>query len=269
MTATSPTCLVLGGKGFVGSAVAAEAARRGYRALVVDKDEYAATIGTSCDLLINANGNSRKYLAAKDPAQEFDLSVRSVQRSLHDFKTGHYVHLSTIDVYPDHEDPAKNAEDAPIDEKALSPYGFHKHLAERLVRYYAPRWTVVRMGGFVGPGLWKNSIHDLLTGRELKVHPDSVYQYLHTAVLAQRLFDIVGANRPGEIWNVCGSGTVSLRDVASWIPGATWPANAEELPREHYEISTRKTESLFSLPRSADAVRRFVQEVHSGKERIQ
>ncbi|MBU4461359.1 MAG: NAD-dependent epimerase/dehydratase family protein, partial [Verrucomicrobia bacterium] len=65
------TCLVLGAKGFVGSAIAAEAARRGWRVVAVDKEEYAAAVGTSCDLLVNANGNSRKYLAAQDPKLEF------------------------------------------------------------------------------------------------------------------------------------------------------------------------------------------------------
>ena len=270
MSPSSPlTCLVLGGKGFVGSAIVAEAGKRGYRAVVVDKDEYAGAIGTSCDLLINANGNSRKYLATKDPSQEFDLSVRSVLRSLHDFKTGHYVHLSTIDVYPDHENPEKNTEEAAIDEKALSPYGFHKYLAEKMVRYYAARWTIVRMGGFVGPGLWKNSIYDLLTGAQLRVHPDSVYQYLHTTTLARVIFDLVASAPPQEIWNLCGAGLVSLRDAASWVPAAKLPSDVANLPRERYEINTRKIESRVSLPRSADTVKTFVQDVQSGKERIQ
>jgi nucleoside-diphosphate-sugar epimerase len=258
-----------GGKGFVGSAIVSEARQRGYRTVVVDKEEYASAIGTSCDLLINANGNSRKYLAAKDPGQEFDLSVRSVLRSLHDFKAGHYVYLSTIDVYPNHEDPEKNTEDTPIDEKALSPYGFHKHLSEKIVRYYASRWTIVRMGGFVGPGLWKNSIYDLLTGANLKAHPDSVYQYLHTADLARRLFDLVASTPSQEIWNISGAGLVSLRDVASWIPNAKLPAEDSLLSREHYEINTRKIEARVPLPRSVDTVKKFVQDVQSGRERIQ
>lgn len=269
MKSSPSVCLVIGGKGFVGSAIVAEARQRGYRTVVVDKDEYASAIGASCDLLINANGNSRKYLAAKDPGQEFDLSVRSVLHSLHDFKTNHYVHLSTIDVYPNHQDPAANTEDTPIDEKAISPYGFHKHLAENIVRYYAPRWTIVRMGGFVGPKLWKNSIHDLLTGANLKVHPDSVYQYLHTADLARLLFDLLATASSQEVWNISGAGVVSLRDVASWIPGTKLPAEVSQLPQEHYEINTRKIEARVTLPRSVDTVRKFVQDVQSGRERIQ
>lgn len=261
-------CIILGGKGFVGSAIVAEARQRGYRTTVVDKDEYAGAIGTSCDLLINANGNSKKYLATQDPGQEFDLSVRSVLRSLHDFKTNHYVHLSTIDVYPNHQDPAANTEDTPIDEKALSPYGFHKYLSEKMVRYYASRWTIVRMGGFVGPGLWKNSIYDLLAGANLKVHPDSVYQYLHTIDLARLLFDLIGSAPSREIWNISGAGLVSLRNVASWIPHAQLPEDVSKLPKEHYEISTRKIETQVSLPRSMDTVKKFVQDVQSGKESI-
>lgn len=262
------TCIVLGGRGFVGSAIVREAKARGYAATIVEKEDYDSHIGASADLLINANGNSKKYLAKKDPGLEFDLSVRSVLRSLHDFKAGHYVHLSTIDVYPNHENPAENSEDTAIAEKSISPYGFHKLLAERIVQYYSPCWTLVRMGGFVGPGLWKNSIYDLLKGAKLQVHPDSVYQYLHTSDLARLLFDLIGSAPAREIWNISGAGVVSLRDVASWIPNARLPEDMSSLPREHYEINTRKIEAQVSLPRSTDTVKKFVQDVQSGKESI-
>ena len=261
--------IVIGGRGFVGSAIVEESRQRGYRTVVVDKDEYTSVLGASCDLLINANGNSRKYLATKDPNEEFDLSVRSVLRSLHDFKTNHYIHLSTIDVYPDHENPTANTENTLIDEKALTPYGFHKFLAEKIVRYYAPRWTIVRMGGFVGPKLWKNSIHDLLTGVDLKVHPDSVYQYLHTADLARLLFDLIESAPSQEVYNICGAGVVSLRDIASWIPGAKLPTDDPKRPQERYEVSTRKIEERMALPRTVDTVKRFVEEVLAGREQIQ
>jgi nucleoside-diphosphate-sugar epimerase len=262
------TCLVLGGRGFVGSAVAREAEIRGFKVTVVDKDNYDKSIGASVDLLINANGNSKKYLASQDPSQDFDLSVRSVLRSLHDFKAKSYVYLSTIDVYPDLSNPANNSEDAVIDEKSVSPYGFHKYLAEKIVRYYAPCWTIFRMGGFVGPGLWKNAIYDLLTGTPLKVHPDLACQHLHTYDLARLLFDVVKATPPRDIWNICGDGVVTVREVASWIPNAKLVTDVQGLTPEHYEVSVKKIRSVVSLPRTADTVKQFVQNVQSGKESI-
>lgn len=254
------TCLVLGAKGFVGSAVAAEAERRGWRLIAVDKDEYTAAVGAACDLLINANGNSKKYLAAANPTLEFDLSVRSVERSLHDVRAELYVHLSSIDVYNDPSTPATSAEDATIDPARLSPYGFHKWLAERLVEHDAPRWLILRMGGFVGPRLWKNSIHDLLTGAPLRVHPDSAYQYLDTRAFARILFDLVGRGLAGEIVNVCGDGVVALREVASWIPGCDLSGVSEGLPLERYEASIARLATLLPVPSTRDAVRAFLGE---------
>lgn len=262
------TCLVLGGRGFVGSAIAREAGLRGFKVNVVDKDNYDESIGASADLVINANGNSKKYLASQDPSQEFDLSVRSVLRSLHDFKARLYVYLSTIDVYPDMRNPANNTEAAVIDEKALSPYGFHKYMAEKLVRYYAPRWTIFRMGGFVGPGLWKNAIYDLLTGTPLKVHPDLACQHLHTHDLARILFDVISAAPAGEVWNICGEGVVTVREVASWIPNAKLTVDGDGVTPDHFEVSTRKISSVVSLPRTADTVKKFVENVRSGKESL-
>jgi len=262
VTADGKTCLVLGAKGFVGSAVAAEALRREWRLIAVDKDDYALATGARCDLLINANGNSKKYLAAADPKLEFDLSVRSVEQSLHDFAFDRYVHLSSIDVYNDPSSPGTSGEDAAIDPARLTPYGFHKWLAERLVDHGAPRRLILRMGGFVGPGLWKNSIHDLLSGSPLRVHPDSAYQYLDTRELARIVFDLIDLDPADRPVNVCGDGVVTPREAAGWIPGLDPAALPSDGPQERYEVSIRRLLALRpGVPASRDTVRAFIREV--------
>lgn len=262
------TCGVLGGKGFVGSGLVEEARRRGYDVTAIDVDEYPSMIGKSFDLFINANGNSKKFLAAENPSLEFDLSVRSVARSLQDFKAGLYVHLSTIDVYPNHTDPSANEETAVIDAAAISPYGLHKYMAEQLVRFYAKRWLMFRMGGFVGSGLWKNSIYDLLKHKPLRVHPDSVYQYLHKLDLARVIFTVLEKGIEGELFNIAGDGVISLRDAAAEVPGYQFAADAEAMKRDLYEVSTRKLSAICPLPRTADTVKTFIRNVLDGKETI-
>jgi nucleoside-diphosphate-sugar epimerase len=262
------SCLVIGGRGFVGSAVAAEAGRRGYAVTVVEKDDYESHVGRSADILINANGNSKKFLARENPSLDFDLSARSVARTLHDFCCRLYVHLSSIDVYHDVSHPDANHEDIVIQPEKLSPYGFHKYLAEQLVRFYAPSWLIFRMGGFVGPRLWKNPIYDLLKGQPLRVHPDSRYQYLHTRSLAEIVLDILESDARNEIFNVVGDGTVSLREVAAWHPGARLPPALEQLPREHYEVNARKIKQRVVLPQTVETVRTFIQNVLAGQETI-
>ena len=260
MTDEPATVLVLGGRGFVGSAIVAEAERRGWITWSVDKDDYSAFTGRACDVLTNANGNSRKFLARENPPLDFDLSVRSVERSLYDFRFNQYVHLSSCDVYSDVRNPAANEETSDIDIARISPYGFHKYLAEQIVRHSTSRWTIFRMAGFVGSGLWKNSIHDLLHGHPLRVHPDSRYQYLNTKDFARLLFDMLnGGTMERQITNIAGDGLMSLREVAALIPGCRFLSD-KSLPREHYEISIRKLKRHLVVPKTVHTIRDFIRE---------
>ncbi len=262
-----PTCIVLGGKGFVGSAIAEEARRRAYSVIVVDKDEYEAAKGTPCDLLVNANGNSKKFLAKENPGLEFDLSVRSVLNSLHDFPARQYVHLSTMDVYPEISDPKLNHETVQIDTNRQSPYGFHKYLAEQLVRHYSTNWIIFRMAGFVGRGLWKNSIYDLLNNIPLRVHPDSEYQYLNTRDLAHAIFEVVQKALTREIFNITGQGVISLRAISAMIPGHRLDPSWNSLPKERYEMNVEKISRQVLIPQTQDTVRAFIREwSHNAEE---
>lgn len=268
MSPAGKKCLVLGGKGFVGSAMVSMAAAMGYEVLAIDKDEYEAARGTACDLLINANGNSKKFLAAKNPRLEFDLSVRSVLQSLHDFKYARYVFLSTMDVYFPHvSHPDSNREDTACDPARQSPYGFHKMMAEQLVRYYAKDPLIFRMAGFVGRGLWKNSIHDLLHDRPLRVHPDSAYQYINTTDLARIVLSIAArAPEPG-LFNIAGEGLISLREVAALIPGCRCAEEWDQLPLERYELNIERIKQWEAIPATRPTVERFIRETLEQRSR--
>ncbi len=262
-----PVCIVIGAGGFIGSAVVAEAQRRGFETTGITRQNYDQHRGMSCDLLVNANGNSKKFLARENPPLDFDLSVRSVHASLHDFKAVMHVHLSTIDVYSDVKNPANNREDCVIETAKLSPYGFHKLLAEQLVRHFAPQWLVLRMGGFVGPGLRKNSIYDLLKGTPLRVHPDSAYQYLDSRFLAALAFELLAKNCRNEIVNCCGDGLITIREIAALIPGSKLPDAPAGAP-ERYEANIEKLKALIAVPRTRDTVANFIARVLAGQEAL-
>ena len=263
------TFAVVGGKGFVGSAIVRALQAKNASVTIIDQDEYSSAIGQSFDVLINANGNSKKYLSRKDPAGEFKLSVASVSDSLQDFKYGLYVHLSTIDVYADHEHPSANHEDVPIDINQLSPYGLHKRMAEQLVEYYPDQWLIFRMAGFVGPGLWKNSIHDMLSHQPVRVNLDSAYQYLHTADLAEGILRVISQGQRNKIFNITGTGVITLREIAEMIPGYDIETCPTDLPQEHYEVSNERIQSCFVPPTTRSTVRTFISDVLEDKEQIQ
>src|SRR5215831_9931322 len=119
---------ILGGAGFVGSAYARLLSGLGEPFTIITRANYAALRGSACSVLVNANGNSKKFMATRDPLWDFDASVRSVAASLEDFKAARYVFLSSGDVYPDPSHADVTREDDVIDLSRVSRYGLHKYL---------------------------------------------------------------------------------------------------------------------------------------------
>lgn len=247
---------VLGGAGFVGSAFARRLAARGEPHQVITRENYDAFVGTRCRVLVNANGNSRKYLATDDPALDFDLSVRSVMGSLHDFDADAYVLISSVAVYPDASSPAASREDADRDPLAASPYGFHKHLAEQLVRRYARDWLIVRLGGVVGPGMKKGPIYDLLTGDPLRVGQRSRFQYIGTDAFAECVLALLDGGHTRDVFNVTGRGSLALDAVPALAPYVV----PNDLPVETWDVSVEKVGALLELPTTEHTIREFVEQ---------
>lgn len=262
------SALIIGAKGFIGSAIVAEAKARGFVTTEVDLDNYDAARGASADLLINAGGNSRKFIDDQDPVKGYELSVTSVMRLLQDFRFKKFVHLSSGAIYPDEGDPANNREDASLPPENMTRYGFHKWLAEQLVRHYAPHHLIVRMGGFVGPGLKKNAIYDLLSGGPLFVHPDSAFQYMDTRDLARIVFDLAGGASGGErLFNLSAQGTISIRDAAG-LAGREIPADALTRPVVRAELCVDKAARIVKLPATMDTVKQFIDQFRKGEVRL-
>jgi nucleoside-diphosphate-sugar epimerase len=258
--AAGPKIFVLGGQGFVGSAIVRAAREQGYAVAAITRENRGQWCGRPCDLLIDANGNSKKFLAESEPAGDFQASVASVLRNLLDFPCRRYVYLSSIDVYPRVDDRRCNRETAEIRPERLSRYGLHKFLAEQLVRNYAPHWLICRLGGMVGAGLWKNPVFDILSDQPLRVHADSRYQYLHTADAARIILDLVARQADNDVFNLCGDGCISLAQVAALAGKPELRYAAESPPVEHYDVNLDKLRSLVSVPRTEATIRKFVRD---------
>lgn len=249
---------LLGGNGFVGSGYARELERAGIPFEVITRQNYDQLVDRRCEVLINANGNSSKLLGRTDPKGEFRASVLSVRDSLVDFNFGTYVFLSTSDVYPDSSCAELTEETSDIDIAAQSSYGFHKYLAEQCVRHAAPRWLVIRQGGFVGPGMKKNAVFDVLHGEKAWVHPETRFQYIHTDDSARSCLALLEQGTINDIFNLTARGTISVREVMQ-LSGRTVPAPEDVAPIT-FEISTAKAEGRIALPTTRDCVRRYLAE---------
>ena len=252
---------VIGAWGFVGSAFVRHLASRGIDAVQVTRETYARLAGLESDVVIDAAANSKKFLAESAPFEEFDLSVSHRVRTLRDFPAELHVHVSSIDVYSDLTSSATTREETPIDIAKTSHYGFHKRLAEQIVEHHARRWLIVRLAGMVGPGLRKNPIYDILNGCPLRIHPDSQYQFMHTDDMARLVWLLVEKQTAREVFNVCGEGLISPREIAAMagcaVDGSGLDAGA--VPRV-VNVSGEKMRRVARLPETLETVVTFVTE---------
>lgn len=252
----SKSVFVLGGNGFVGSGFVRHLHAQGMAVTVVDRTNYNQFIGAECDILINANGNSKKFLAKDDPKGEFQASVASVRNSLVDFKFKKYVYLSTSDVYPDCSSPELTREDAPLNVAEQSPYGFHKNLAELCVQHGARDWLIIRQGGFVGEGMKKNAVFDVLYGDKLWVHPESRFQFINTDDSARLVMELIDNGISNHVLNLTATGTISVQEIMQ-LAGRTVPHDAKAKP-VCYEISTECISRYVSLPETYKSAQAFL-----------
>lgn len=249
--------VLIGHRGFIGSAIADHLESRGVRHVRVGRDNYEDMRGHEADLVINAAGSSDRRRARSDPHADFAANVAATMASLFDFRCDRYVLISSVTVYPDMSDPDATHEAAEIDAGRLEPYGYHKYLAESLVRRYASSWLILRLGPLVGPGLRKNPLYDLVAQRTLFVSPRSSYSYIDTRTVAAIVWDLRAHSN--EIFNVCGLGYVGLDQVAREL-SIPLPDNLLRLPEEHVHINNEKLGGVLTVPTSMEAIRRFVEE---------
>jgi nucleoside-diphosphate-sugar epimerase len=249
---------LLGGNGFVGSAYQRWLETIGTDFVVLDRHNYGDFIGYECDILINANGNSKKFLAKDDPKGEFQASVVSVRNSLVDFKFNKYIYLSTSDVYPDCSRPHLTREDATLNVAEQGPYGFHKYLAELCVQHGAKTWLIIRQGGFVGKGMKKNAVFDVLHGEKLWVHPDSRFQFINTDDSARLVMELIDLGIFNQVLNLTATGTISVLEIMN-LAGRSVPYEPSAKP-VCYEVSTEKASQYLTIPTTYETVRKFLAE---------
>jgi len=246
--------LVLGSRGFVGSAICSYLKEISEPFVGIDVHNYSEYVGAECSFFINANGNSSKRLADMDPVDDFERNVKTTLRALTDFSFESYLHISSIDVYNDTAHPARNTEDAVIDHTTLSPYGFDKWLAERVVERHAAQYVIFRLGGMFGPNMRKGPAFDVLNEQPLWVSPESEYLFLDTALVAEYMWRL--RQQSGCIFNLVATAPLSLRRFAE-ISGKAVREVKNDV-KMCYHVNNAKARRFTPIPSSEECVRRVL-----------
>ncbi|MBI4085850.1 MAG: NAD-dependent epimerase/dehydratase family protein [Candidatus Liptonbacteria bacterium] len=257
MTKQSPirTAGIIGGKGMLGSDLA-EFLGNDFETTAIDKDNYGEHCGESFDVLINANGNSQRFFANEHPFEDFEMSTVSVYKTFFDFSFNRYIYISSSDVYNDHSNPAATGEEQETDALKLQPYGFHKYLAEQIVKRNAKRWFIVRSSAILGTRLKKGPVYDILRGNPLWIDGSTRLQFITTVALAEIIRTLLEKVPGNDIFNAGGRGTFDFSGAEETFKK---PVSFKDNPeRQAYEMNIEKLAALFPLKTSQEYVQEFI-----------
>jgi nucleoside-diphosphate-sugar epimerase len=199
---------VVGYQGFIGSAIVRAMERRGLRPSCIGRNDL---INSKSELIIDCNGNSSKFQTNNNPNLGLTEIVGAVSERIKQVqKRSRYIYISSGEVYGHEQHDSKESDKVKIEE--LSLYGNFKYQAEELVTSQLLNYLIIRPSGFVGEGLKKNPIFDLLNNSRIFVHQESEFQFCDVdwfadLVVTMALTEFVG------VLNVSATGSVSIKEV--------------------------------------------------------
>lgn len=222
----------------------------------IHKENYHDHVGSFFDIVINANGNSRRFWANTHPMEDFIISTESVYTSIVDFKFGLYIYISSSDVYEDHTSPYSTKENISIAPDMLSSYGMHKYFSELLVRKHVKNYLIFRSSMILGNNLAKGPIYDAMYHEPLFISKDSELQMITTKAIAEIIGTLISKKYTHDVFNIGGIGAFSFTRLDQYIPGPhTYRSDAE---KQQYDMSVAKIMKLYPLKTSEEYLREFL-----------
>ena len=225
----------------------------------ITKENYSQFVGKAFDVLVNANGNSKRFWAIKNPLEDFVLSTVSVYKSLFDFKFKTYIYVSSSDVYVDHSSNTSTSEDQIQDSSKLSSYGLHKYLSEKIIENNCPNYIILRSSMALGKNLKKGPIYDIFKNKSLFISESSRIQMITTIEIANIIKFFLDQNKANNVINVGGKGTVNFKKIQTYF---SFPVKfLKEAEEQIYEMNVEKLDKLFSIKSSEEYLREFLSNV--------
>ena len=243
---------LVGGKGFVGSQIT-KILKKKFIIKIITKKNFKYFKKKKCDFLINANGNSKKYLADKSYLLDFKLNVLSTVKIINEFTFDKYIHLSSIDVYSDLTNSINNHENTKINFEKISNYGFNKYLSEIVVKKNVKKWNILRLSGMVGINLSKNPVYDMQNNIKLRVNINSKFHFMSTEEVANIVLKLMCNFKNKLILNLASSSNVSLRYIAKIFKYRVRKDN-KKLLEKNYNINTNRLKKIYKVNSSTKTI---------------
>lgn len=223
----------------------------------INRNNYQTYIGKSFDIVINANGNSKRFWANQNPQDDFIASTVSVYNSIFDFPCNIYIYISSPDIYENHAGPEDTREEEEIKPENLSIYGFHKYLSELIVKRYKKRFLILRSSMMLGKNLKKGPFYDLAKNNPLFISLDSKLQLITTQAIAEIIKTLLDKMVTKAVLNIGGIGIFSCTKIVEFTDKKIQVSPDGET--QIYEMNVNKLKNLYpDLKTSEEYLREFL-----------
>lgn len=222
----------------------------------ISKNNYSQFINHSFDVVVNANGNSKRFWANENVLEDFDISTVAVYKSIFDFKYSTYIYISSSDVYKDHSNPLSTSESQLNDLEGLSTYGLHKYLSEIIVKSNCPNYIILRSSMILGKNLKKGPIFDIINNKPLFISPTSRLQMITTYEIANVITFLIDKKIENDIFNVGGKGIVDFKKIQTYFSISI--TSSKKAETQSYEMNVSKLNRLFPLKTSEEYLQEFL-----------
>ncbi len=222
----------------------------------VTKENYFQFVGESFDILINANGNTKRFWANSNPLDDFIASTVSIYKSIFDFKYSTYIYISSSDVYKDHSNSLHTFESQFMDSNGLPPYGLHKYLSEKIIENNCSNYIILRSSLILGSNLKKGPIYDILHKKPLYISNSSKLQMITTKEIANVVKLLLNEKITKDVFNMGGKGIVDFKKIQAYF---SMPITfSKEAETQAYEMDISKLSKLFPLKTSGEYLQEFL-----------
>lgn len=223
----------------------------------INRENYQTFIGKKFDIIINANGNSKRFWANQNPVEDFSASTFSVIKSIFDFPANLYIYISSPDVYANHTETKYTKENEDIHPEKLNPYGFHKYLSELIVKKYKEKFIILRASMILGTNLKKGPFFDIINNNPLHITLDSRLQLITTKAISEIIETLIEKFEVNETINIGGKDSFSFTKTRDYFDKEIKVSDGAET--QVYEMAIERLKSIYpNLKTSEEYLEEFL-----------
>jgi nucleoside-diphosphate-sugar epimerase len=193
-----PNVAVIGSNGFVGSQICKTLkGSKNYNLIRIVRGDNITKLVDKADIVIHAANPAGRFIAESNPENDFMETVEKTFNILKAVNGKPLLLLSTLSCKT----------------QMNINYGRNRRSCELLVLSQEGR--VVRLGPMFGGNRKKDTLHDLLIGKDVYVAPETRYAYVDVSWVASKIVELLSS--PSGLYEIGANNAVSLSELRDYF----------------------------------------------------